>query len=464
MRVRSGEAGFTLIEMIVVAAVLVLAVGGAGTFFLGGASPAVASAQRDVNAAFDEARATALAFDDATVVFVPAATGSGYAARVYERLPGDAAFRARSGPAYESTVTIGETASPLGAPGFAFGIDSHGAVTGYADFSPGDMRIAIRPCPPSGAFTLLLRREHEQRTIAIPCVLPLGLASPVALLTPAAGLSPAPPPSPVCPEPGACTLAQIPPPGAPVCPPDTTPDASIAGQCDAVAEPTAAPLQQLVCTTDARAGQTLAGVAYVGTTASPPCAPAAASKAFVCSSLPYGTDLGPDPDGRHEDVSDGVACITVLAGGSATIAMKGTCTNLPHGDFVCNDGALAVLAFAAASDSIALSANIRIANDVTDVKTFSVRNANVTLVTPSAHRYCVALDTVTGSGDAPQITLDAESMRLPEGPGSYALDLSGLTSGEFAGDEPTNGSMFWQASVNELGPGLGTTTLSSTCS
>jgi prepilin-type N-terminal cleavage/methylation domain-containing protein len=72
MRLRRCEGGFTLIEMIVVTAIVVIVAGTLGTFFLAGASPAVASAGRDVTAAFDEARRTAIAFDAATVVFAPA--------------------------------------------------------------------------------------------------------------------------------------------------------------------------------------------------------------------------------------------------------------------------------------------------------------------------------------------------------------------------------------------------------
>jgi len=79
-----------------------------------------------------------------------ALTGSGYRARVYARLPGDPAFRPANGPAFESTVTIGEVESPLGAPGFAFAIDSRGAITGFADFVAGASAFTARPCPASG--------------------------------------------------------------------------------------------------------------------------------------------------------------------------------------------------------------------------------------------------------------------------------------------------------------------------
>src|SRR5580698_826947 len=99
MRLRGCEDGFTLIEMLVVTAMVAIVAGALGTFFLAGASPAVASAGRDVSAAFDEARRTAIAFDAATVVFAPAKSGTGYSARIYARMPGDPGFTARNGPA-----------------------------------------------------------------------------------------------------------------------------------------------------------------------------------------------------------------------------------------------------------------------------------------------------------------------------------------------------------------------------
>jgi prepilin-type N-terminal cleavage/methylation domain-containing protein len=232
MRQRWYEDGFTLIEMIVVTAIVVIVAGTLGTLFLAGASPAVASAGRDVTAAFDEARRTAIAFDAATVVFVPAKSGTGYSARIYRRFPGDPAFQPRNGPSYDSTVTISETASPLGAPGFAFSIDSHGAVTGFANFTASATAFTIRPCPANGAFTLYLAYASDTRTIAVPCQLPLSSTNPVVYETPPIGFAPTPPPSPTCPSTNGCTLALVtPPPGGATCPPGFTPDATL-GVCD----------------------------------------------------------------------------------------------------------------------------------------------------------------------------------------------------------------------------------------
>ncbi len=251
MRLRRSEHGFTLIETIIVAAIVVVVAGSLGAFFLAGASPAVASAGRDVSAAFDEARRTAIAFDAATVVFAPAQNGTGYSARVYQRFPGDPAFRPRSGPAYESTVTINETAAPLGAPGFALTVDNHGAVTGFANFAAHATTFAGHPCPASGAFTLRLAYERDVRIITIPCRLLLTSATPVAFETPPLAVSPLPAPSQTCPSTETCSLALVTPPsGGATCPPGYIPDAS-PGVCDLVTPPPPPPLPPPSATTPA---------------------------------------------------------------------------------------------------------------------------------------------------------------------------------------------------------------------
>jgi prepilin-type N-terminal cleavage/methylation domain-containing protein len=238
---RKGEAGFTLIEVIVVTAIVAIVAGTIGTFFLAGTSPAVASAGRDVTAAFDEARRAAIADDAATVVFVPAAAGSGYSARIFRRFPGDPAFAPRNGPVYESTVTVAETSAPLGAPGFAFAVDSSGTVTGFERFTPGSTAFTSRPCPASGTFTLRLAYEHDVRDISIPCELPANGALPPAFETAPPAIPATPAPAQTCPATQTCTLALItPPPAGAACPPGYTSDATLAGVCD-LAPPSPAP-------------------------------------------------------------------------------------------------------------------------------------------------------------------------------------------------------------------------------
>jgi prepilin-type N-terminal cleavage/methylation domain-containing protein len=246
MRARN-EAGFTLLETIVVAAIVALIAGTAGTFFLAGATPAVASANRDVDAAFEEGRRTALAFDAATVVFAPAASGSGYSARVYQRTPGDAAFQARNGPAFESTVAIAETAAPLGAPGFAFTIDSHGNVAALSGYTVNGSGYVNRACPSSGAFTLQLTYAHDARSVTIPCTLGTSSAATLALETPPAAAVQTPSPAATCPATATCTLANVSGPPAATCPSGLTADPVTPGLCDAPVAAPSAPASGVTC-------------------------------------------------------------------------------------------------------------------------------------------------------------------------------------------------------------------------
>ena len=241
MRLRRCEGGFTLIEMIVVTAIVVIVAGTLGTFFLAGASPAVASAGRDVTAAFDEARRTAIAFDAATVVFAPAQHGTGYRARIYARAPGDPAFQPRNGPTYDSAVTISETASPLGAPGFAFMVDGHGSITGYANFVAGQTAFTTRRCPATGTFTLNLAYERDVRIVTIPCQLGLSSAAPVAFATPAPAFTATPFPAETCPGGMTCSLGVVVPATVPSAAPSSTPPGSVPSATLPVGPPSATP-------------------------------------------------------------------------------------------------------------------------------------------------------------------------------------------------------------------------------
>jgi type II secretory pathway pseudopilin PulG len=233
------DAGFTLIELLVVVGMIVVVIGTLGVFFLGGPSPAVASAARDIDAAFAEARETAIAQGEATVVFLPA--GTGFAARIYRQLPGAAAFAAVNGPRYESAVTIDETAARLGAPGFAFRVDSRGSVTGYANFTPSDTSFTTHACPASGAFVLTLSRGAQRKDVAIPCTISQSTVAIGIVVTPAPALT-APPDAPGTCAPSSACGAPLPQVNA-TCPPGYTPDAT-PNVCDSptpVPPPTAMP-------------------------------------------------------------------------------------------------------------------------------------------------------------------------------------------------------------------------------
>jgi type II secretory pathway pseudopilin PulG len=277
-----SDAGFTLIELLVVVGMIVVVIATLGVFFLAGPSPAVASAGRDIGAAFAEARETAADFSEATVVFV--AAGTGYSARVYRQMPGDAEFQAVNGPTYDSTVAITETAAPLGAPGFAFRIDSRGSVTGYAHFAPTDTTFTLRACPASGAFVLSLAYGNQQRTVTIPCTLSLASIGPGVIVTPGPATSPAPA------APGTCPPSQSCGPPLPAynatCPPGYTPDAT-PYVCDSpTPTPSPAPTP----------------------TAEPPCPPGYSGTSPNCippASPPPTSTPGPYPVQKYE-ITDGI--------------------------------------------------------------------------------------------------------------------------------------------------------------
>lgn len=225
---RYRERGYTLLEVIVVVGMLAVVLGSLGYFFLGNATPAVASAATDILAAIDEARQTANSFDSATLVFTP--NGAGFTARVYERTPGDAAFRARNGLEHASNVALRETAGPLGTPGFAFGMDSHGRVTGYKNFQPADTTFSPQSCPVGRKFALNLSYDGEQRVLSVPCALSLSSVTAVVNEVATAGSSPTPQPAGSCPPTSPCTPTPI----AGVssqCPANYIADQTVRGQC-----------------------------------------------------------------------------------------------------------------------------------------------------------------------------------------------------------------------------------------
>jgi prepilin-type N-terminal cleavage/methylation domain-containing protein len=316
---RRCENGFTLIEVLVVTSIVAIVAGTLGTFFLAGASPAVASAGRDVAAAFDEARRAALADDAATVVFAPSASGTGYTARVYRRFPGDAAFAPRNGPAYESTVTIAETAAPLGAPGFAFAVASSGTVTGFVHFAPDASVFGSRPCPAGGAFVLHLTYERDARSISVPCRLPASSVAPLASETPPAAPLATPFAPPSCPATENCAIALLSPPAGATCPPGYDPDPTLPGVCD-IAVPSPAPTSVTTPGPLPSCPPGESGVPPGCVIASPPaaCAPGAADEAGFASCLEsdplhiLGPGITHSGCGTHIPIADPGGAFTVV--------------------------------------------------------------------------------------------------------------------------------------------------------
>jgi hypothetical protein len=230
------ERGATLVELVVAAGIAAVGIATFGAFFLAGPSAAVASAARDVGAAFDEARRTAAAFDGATVVF--RAVGGGFSLRVYRRLPGDAGFAPAPGPAYDSTAGVTETAAPLGAPGIAFAVDPRGALLGYASFAPDAASFTMMPCPAGGAYVLALRAGAETRLVRLPCALAPTGSVPATFATAPPGVDPPSAPSPpvlACGGGTPCPLPTLPGIAALTVPP------AVASAAPSAAPPTQAP-------------------------------------------------------------------------------------------------------------------------------------------------------------------------------------------------------------------------------
>jgi type II secretory pathway pseudopilin PulG len=408
MRTDRRECGFTLVELLVVTGLIVVVVAVLGTFFLGGPSPAVAAAARDIGAAFDEARETATAFDEATVVFTPNATG--YSARVYRQMPGAPAFAAVNGPTYDSTVTIAETAAPLGAPAFAFRIDSRGTVTGYQNFDPAAATFTERTCPAGGNFVLALAYERQKRTIDVPCAISLAQNTPALTVTP----SPAPTTAPDAPgtcSPGPPCAATLPP-FTPTCPPGYTPDGTQPNVCDSpTPTPTAPPTSP--------------------STTAPPTTPPTCPPGYPGSYPNCGPITNPSP--------------SVI--GSDSIASTGTftCSKEPVGDWTCLgvktiDGA----GFVAPSTTVTIDGQADAGTNAGNGG-FNV-SADWYIVAPSGARYLIAAcGPSTGRCDA----TTGETYALPEGPGNYHFAVTATFSGLFNADQIPNPQLPLNVSLND---------------
>ena len=237
------ERGFTLIETIVVVAIVSFVV--FGVWSLAQPSVAVAAAHDGLGAAFDEARAAALASDAATVVIALTPDGKSFSAQVFAHEPGGAGFAPRTGPTYEGRdVSLSETAAPLGPPGMAFGLSHFGEVVGYAHYTVGDANVTAEPCPSSGAFVLHLQRSAQATQYAIPCRRAVSAAVPAVSQTPAPTITPDPPSAGTCPPSRLCSLPPVQGPAPPACPSGYQADPTVSGECDLIAtaqSPTPAP-------------------------------------------------------------------------------------------------------------------------------------------------------------------------------------------------------------------------------
>ena len=235
------ERGFLLLDVIIVTAIVAITVIASATFFLGNLTPAVATATIGVGAAIDETRAAATASDSATIVFSTGFDGRGFTARVYDGTPGGVLFRSRTGPLHESaTVAVSEIAAPLGDPGFAFGIDRRGNVTGYKNFNASDTAFTRVACPASNAFRIAVADRRETRTVSVPCAAAANSAVAQSIATAPPARAGSPQPAGTCPATSPCTPMPIVP-GSATCPAGYAGDTISRGLCDPIASATCPP-------------------------------------------------------------------------------------------------------------------------------------------------------------------------------------------------------------------------------
>lgn len=176
------ERGFTLIEAVVVAAILGVLLAAGGWWMLGSHPGALAQATDDYDAALTSARALAMTgANGATMVFAPRSLGSetvtGFTLRVYAGRPTVAnAVTATNTMPVVSDATIAD--ATLGAPPFSIFIGASGRVSGsaaYPKISPKGVAtfaaIATEPaCPVNGFVLTFTSPQGATMKRTLPCI------------------------------------------------------------------------------------------------------------------------------------------------------------------------------------------------------------------------------------------------------------------------------------------------------
>jgi prepilin-type N-terminal cleavage/methylation domain-containing protein len=351
--------GFTLVEVLIAVGVIALVAAGAVTVSASARSMAVSSAANRFDSLLDAARTIAReSSNGVTIAFTPDAHGDGVIARLYQNRPGTEPLVASNAPALEARVSITETEA-LGAPPFALVIHATGAVAGIT----GNVLVGTAgpetPCPGSGRYRFVLAYggAHAERVVS--CHVDLAANGPVSY----ASIAPATPqPLPTVMD---CVTARCS--GVPAiprvtvtCPPKFTP--TNAASCinrvlvvfpDVLTFSSPGHPVSLTYTVQEdsyigsfriadncsgaiadviNSGNGQGSMSTYGVTAlrSGSCSitvndeygnagvvqirignPTLVQQIVCDTRIPpaaYGTDLGPDPDGIHEDISNGMSC------------------------------------------------------------------------------------------------------------------------------------------------------------
>jgi type II secretory pathway pseudopilin PulG len=217
-RRRGGEAGFTLVEIVVVVAIVVTTALAGVAISLGSRSFAVATAASEFDHIVDSARTIARETQGATLLFAPDVFGDGTEVRVVTPGP-NGALSPTTVPTLHTRAAIEESES-LGKAPFAFVVHATGALGGRPGYRTGPPNtIPEVGCPPSGWFHFLIHAAGATAERTLPCRTTLAATAPYALATW--------PPAPTAPLPTPCATAPCtpwalptPPSSSPTCPPN----------------------------------------------------------------------------------------------------------------------------------------------------------------------------------------------------------------------------------------------------
>jgi hypothetical protein len=233
-------------------------------------SMAVTSAANGFDSLLDAARTIAReSSNGVTIAFTPDAHGDGFVARLYHNRPGTEPLVASNTPALEARVSVTETET-LGPPPFGLVIHATGAIAAVAGTPLTGSGGSETPCPPSGRyhFTFSYGGVSVARNVA--CHMNIASSGSIAYAS-IAPATPQPSPTPFgCVTPMCSTLPPLPKTTV-TCPPLYV--ARDAATCAALK----ILVQQYICDYQ-----------------SPP--------------RPYGTHIGSDADGIHDDFSNGTSC------------------------------------------------------------------------------------------------------------------------------------------------------------
>jgi type II secretory pathway pseudopilin PulG len=231
---RAGEAGFTLVEIVVVVAIVVTTALAGVAISLGSRSFAVATAASEFDHMIDSARTIARETQGATLLFAPDVFGDGTEVRVVTPGP-NGTLSPTAMPVFHTRAAIEESES-LGKAPFAFVVHASGALGGRPGYRTGNPNaIPEVGCPASGRFHFVIQAAGATAERTLPCRITLAAAGPLTLSPwPAASVAPIPSPCSNC-TPDALPT---PPSSSPTCPPNF---AGTPGGCAPTSALTSAP-------------------------------------------------------------------------------------------------------------------------------------------------------------------------------------------------------------------------------